>query len=72
MVMRNDDMMNVRERNAILEKVFFQRTQTHPNIDYQGIGVSSEQVAITAAATSERYEFKHLRSKNRAKLRKSV
>jgi hypothetical protein len=60
------------QADAILLAVFAQASQAYANIYDKSIGFSGQPVAITAAATTERYEFQHLFSKISAKVIKSM
>ena len=72
MVMCDKHMVNVGTGDAVFEEVFLEGTQSHTDIDEQGIAFGPKQIAIATAPTSKGYEFKHLQENSRAKLRKRV
>jgi hypothetical protein len=71
MVMGNQDMMHLLEVHAIFLAVFAQAPQAYANIYDESIGFSGQPIAISTAATTERYEFQHLFFKISAKVIKS-
>ena len=71
MIVSNQHMVYLLKAHTILLAVFAQASQAHANIYYQAVGFCGQKVAITTAATTERYEFKHLFSKISAKVIKS-
>ena len=60
MVVRHQYMVHLLQADTILLTVFAQASQTHADIYDEGIGFCGQPVAISTAATTERYEFQHL------------
>jgi hypothetical protein len=71
MVVGHQNMMNLLQVHTILLAVLAQTSQAYADIYDEGIGFCGQIVAITTAATTERYEFQHLFSKISAKVIKS-
>jgi hypothetical protein len=62
--------VNILQVYAVLLAVFAQTSETYANIYDESIGFCGKIIAITAAATTERYEFQHLFFKNFCKSNK--
>jgi hypothetical protein len=71
MVVGHQQMVDIMQVHAIFLAVFTQASQTYANIYNKGIGFCGQKVAISTAATTERYEFQHLFSKISAKVIKT-
>jgi hypothetical protein len=68
MVVGHQHVVNLLQVHTILLAVLAQTSQAYADIYDEGIGFCGQIVAITTAATTERYEFQHLFSKISAKV----